>query len=284
MDLEKYKNIKNIYRFFSQDDYNFTGLASQYLWFSKVDAFNDPFENEIIRGDFDFSKLSKEELVNFFKTNETITFGDPTSEDSFRAKDIDLERLLEEKYEEIIPKVNDIVLEHAYSLQSKYFHCLSHDQGDVHPLENRLLWSHYASGLRGFVIEFNVDAILNSINNINSDKFIGCGLISYIEHNYDEFIKGEILKEESLNINDMLFNKHPDWEYESEIRLISDAEKLFYHPESISRIIVGDKMAAENREHIYRIALSKGIESKLYVATIDRGNFTINVTKGLYKN
>ncbi|GAA4649688.1 hypothetical protein GCM10023116_19670 [Kistimonas scapharcae] len=51
------QKINKVYRFFSDEEHNFRGLAESYLWFSEVDNFNDPFEVVIKSGDFDFKQL-----------------------------------------------------------------------------------------------------------------------------------------------------------------------------------------------------------------------------------
>ncbi|WP_029836709.1 DUF2971 domain-containing protein, partial [Vibrio parahaemolyticus] len=35
---------------------------------------------------------------------------------------------------------------------------------NLSPMSNRLMWSHYANGLRGFVIEFEKEALIDSLD------------------------------------------------------------------------------------------------------------------------
>lgn len=277
MDHEIFRKIKNVYRFFSFEDYNFKGLEEGYLWCSKVEDFNDPFENFIKEGDFDLRNLSKVDLVAFLESNQLVTYQDPSAGIVANSKLLDLHKLVESRYEEIIPQINKAIITSANMLQNKYFHCLSHDAGTENPLSERLLWSHYASGLRGFVIEYDLDRLLDCLSRKNGNNFIGTHLIDYVSSNFESFINSCIENGRPVMINDFLFTKHVDWNYENEIRLISASEKLDYSIDCMKRIVVGEKMSKANRQRIFEIVHSKGLIDRLFTAYVKRDDISIQL-------
>ncbi|GAA4649603.1 hypothetical protein GCM10023116_18770 [Kistimonas scapharcae] len=138
--------------------------------------------------------------------------------------DEQLERFVVEKYHELVETLNVIVLEIIKQKQNNKFHCMAHD-ANIKPLESRLMWSHYSNGLRGFVIEFDFNSMLESIANKNNDDFSGYTLINYTELGFTDYIKSVIDAGKPLFADRMLFSKHVDWKYENELRLICKYSK-----------------------------------------------------------
>lgn len=283
MDFDKFNKINKIYRFFGLEDHNVTGLEEEYLWCSKVEDFNDPFEHKIIKEDFDFRRFSREEISVFLESNPTITYIDVETKKEAHVTDLDLNKLTDEQLTSISISLNKVTLESANKLQNSYFHCLSHDACDIHPLDNRLLWSHYASGLRGFVIEFDIDLLLNSIAELNPQLFIGCHLIDYLSTDFETLIKETISESSKLLINDFLFTKHENWKYEEELRLISETQSLKYNKNCITRVIAGEKMSIKSKLKLSKILEAKNLESKLFTASIRRNDFSIHISPCVFK-
>ncbi|NQY62141.1 MAG: DUF2971 domain-containing protein [Alteromonadaceae bacterium] len=275
------KKINKVYRFFSDDDYNFEGVAESYLWFSEVKKFNDPFEVIIKKGDFDFQQLSFIQLKAFLLCNDGISLNDQGTGRGYTIGDLseeNLHLLITKKFDELSKALNEIVLGIINKKQHNKFHCLAHD-AKIKPLENRLMWSHYASGLRGFVLEFEFDPILDSLANENGDAFDGYTLINYTELGFNDYIKSVIDNDKPLFADRMLFSKHTDWQYENELRLICSKEKSFYDPLCISRVIIGQKMLSDKKENLIRILTEKGLMSKTYITSFDRQDFSISIEK-----
>ncbi|MGF1903427.1 DUF2971 domain-containing protein [Aliivibrio sifiae] len=273
------QKINKVYRFFSDEEHNFQGLAESYLWFSEIDKFNDPFEVVINSEDFDFRQLSSAQLKAFLLSNKGITFGDPDTDNSYVIGDFsdeELGRFVVEQYHVLVNALNVIVLEIIKQKQNNKFHCLVHD-ANIKPLESRLMWSHYSNGLRGFVIEFDFDPVLTSIAHKSNDDFGGYTLINYTELGFTDYIKSVIDSGKPLFADRMLFSKHIDWKYENELRLICSNEKVFYDSSCISRIIIGQKMLPEKMNDLMRLLKSKGLQSKTYITCFDRQDFSINI-------
>lgn len=284
MDSDKFNNINFVYRFFGKERHNLTGFKEEYLWCSRLEAFNDPFENVISEEDFDFRNFSLEEIKVFLESNPQIKYRDGNSKQEADVSCLDLSKLSDSQIENVCNDLNEATVSSANTLQTSKFHCLSHDACDPKPLDNRLLWSHYASGLRGFVIEFDLDELLNSMSSENGDTFFGCHLIDYMNTDFETFIKSTVKDRSKLMLNDFLFTKHVDWEYENELRLISRENKLKYSKSCINRIIVGEKMSLGNKVRLHKIAKSKGLDDRLFTASIRRSDFSIQLTPCKLKN
>ncbi|MFA0113984.1 DUF2971 domain-containing protein [Vibrio sp. 10N.261.46.E11] len=278
-DIEK---IDKVYRFLSDAKYNIEGFSQDYLWFSELDRFNDPFELVVKEGDFNFTKLSHQQLKSFLLSNSGITFGDPESPaKSYSISDFSdkqLEKLVVEKFDEVASALNVIVLDIINKKQNNKFHSLAHD-ANTQPLENRLMWSHYTNGLRGFVIEFYLDPLLASIASKASSSFGGYTLMNYTALNFDNYIKETIDSGKPLYADRMLFSKHLDWSYEEELRLICAEQKNTYDKSCISRVIIGEKMDPNKKRDLIGIIKSKGLLDKTYVTSIDRKDYSINICK-----
>ncbi|EHR0555888.1 DUF2971 domain-containing protein [Vibrio parahaemolyticus] len=277
IDMKKFSGIKKVYRFFGKEDYNFKGLEKSYLWCSKVDDFNDPLENTLTNSNFNISKLNNEELVLFFESNPGIELVDSESEKVIKLKDLDLHKLFEHRGAEITQTLNEIIIAHAEMIQVKKFHCLSHDNGGEHPLESKLLWAHYASGLRGFAIEFDIDFLLNSLSENNEGVFLGCGLMTYSDKDYISIVKEKIKNNDWLDIMDLLFNKLPEWSYEKELRIISEKNEINYDPQIISKLIIGEKISDENKDKIIEFATTHNITERLFLAKVNNQKRSIEV-------
>ncbi|MEZ8230693.1 DUF2971 domain-containing protein [Vibrio splendidus] len=278
-DIER---IDKVYRFLSDAEHNIEGFSQDYLWFSELSRFNDPFELVIKEGDFNFTNLSPQQLKSFLLSNPGIIFGDskyPTK--SYAISDFSDEQLeifVIEKFDEMANALNFIVLDIINQKQNNKFHSLAHD-ANTKPLENRLMWSHYTNGLRGFVIEFCLDPLLESVASKVGSSFGGYTLMNYTVLNFDNYIKETIDSGKPLYADRMLFSKHLDWNYEDELRLICAQPKATYDKSCISRVIIGEKMDSKKKRDLIGIIKSKGILDKTYVTSIDRKDYSINICK-----
>ncbi|EKN3609484.1 DUF2971 domain-containing protein [Yersinia enterocolitica] len=279
-ELEK---ITNIYHFYSNKPYNFDSVRDDYIWFSELTDFNDPFEVIVKEGDFDFNTLNKKQFTKFLMCNPFIEIADKDTGNSFNPSKYPENivcKLVDERFTELATPINNIVMQTIDEKQKNKFQCFTHDIKN-NPLQNRLMWSHYSDGLRGFVIEFNFDGLLDSLSKHNPRNFGGYTLMNYTNFGFNDYIKAVIDSKKPLFIDRMLFTKHLDWCYENEVRILCTQNKGFYDATCISRIIIGKKMPQENREELINILDRKGLLSKTHVATFNRDNFTLDVSESL---
>jgi len=75
----------------------------------------------------------------------------------------------------------------------------------------------------------------------------------------------------------VVLTKSPEWEYEQELRIIADTNKVYYDPSSIKSIVLGQKMAKEKLNTIMAVIHSLGLTDKVKVAIIDRKTFDLDI-------
>lgn len=275
-----FNEINNLYRFFNDEDYNLNGIELSYLWFNELDKFNDPFETVIQKSDIDLDSLSCEELALFCKINEGLSWNDQESGEIHYSRDLPyegLKKFISNNKATVVNQLNDYVLQVIYEMQKKKFHCLVHDIKNK-PLQSRLMWSHYSNGMRGFVVEFDCDLLLNSQHLLNS-SFGGMSDINYMDLAFNEYIRVKTNSEEPLFLKNVIFTKHSDWKYENEVRLIGGENKMYYDTTAIKRIVIGEKMPQQKLSRLLRFIESEGFQNKTYVAKVERRSFSISVQK-----
>lgn len=157
----------------------------------------------------------------------------------------------------------------------------NNEYGDV--LKNRLMWSHYADGLRGFCIEFNKKMLMKGITeNLGEEIF-------FSEMKYGQLKKfsfEELAINSARNINsgtnvfsigDIASLKSEEWAYESEFRLLTELCSEVKIPiESIASITVGVKMSHTKSTTLKSILQGiPKLKCSLYEAYIDKDTFEI---------
>jgi hypothetical protein len=84
------------------------------------------------------------------------------------------------------------------------------------------MWSQYANGHRGFVIEFKPDFYTYDCMKSTPDKYCEFGRVKYVDDyhiNIDKFIKNGEINISQLN-HELFFNKVSRWKLEDEYRLV----------------------------------------------------------------
>lgn len=291
LDLEKYKmdeflksqigKISKITHFYKDTENDFNSIENDYIWFSNLLDFNDPFEVNIQEGDIDFKVLSQSQMVAFIINNPFLQIGDKDGKviiSSESGRDI-IELFVERYFKQLQEPLNGIVMGEIKRLQRNKFQCFCHDAFDKDIAKSKLMWSHYARGLRGFAIEFEFDPLLDSMSKLNSGYFNGYTLINYTELGFNDYILNVTESAQPLYIDRIMFTKHIDWQYEQEVRIMVERNQGYYNSSCISRIIVGQKMEDKDKERMKDILEKKGLKDKLYIANFDRRDFSIHFEK-----
>lgn len=188
----------------------------------------------------------------------------------------------------------------AFSFDHARITCFSDE------INNLLMWSHYADGLRGFCIEFNESEIFEEDSNIflvdvnytNKPPLIDT--LEYaviqdqydyaVEHGYEEY-EGELRRFE-LNeiIRTAVASKPKEWEYEKERRLViitPDENKqpiLHKYPlKSIKAIILGEKMDADFKVKISQILFDLGLPIETRMAIRSKDTYKIDIVNSNFQ-
>lgn len=283
--------MTSLYRFFSCSEFSkgtslnrdIDALASSYLWFSRVCDFNDPFEGLYIeqlefRRPEDIADSELEVLllaaskrkggaVQKLKPEHDISKLQPV--EVFQQK-VKVSRSIESSLTETL---SDIKIKSCIC-------CFNKDWKSNKVLENKLMWSHYANGLRGMAIEFDGEALDLSLEELNNEDIQG-GEVDYSGLTGVDAI--ELMVEYASlregGISKVLLKKCSEWKYEQEHRLVALSNKLFYSPSSIRSITVGQRMECISRGELLRVLKELGLIEKLQVAVIDKKTFNINIQR-----
>lgn len=124
--------------------------------------------------------------------------------------------------------------------------------------DNRLMWAHYSDSFRGFVAEFTTNGQddLDGLA-VRWTKFGPLLKVTY-QREPPQIVWG------GANMMECCCTKHSDWDYEREWRIIlplsvgaridgTTHRNISFPPETLRRVICGNRMAAEDRERLRRM-------------------------------
>lgn len=277
---------ESLYRFYSYTENDLHSLANSYLWFSKLEDYNDPFEgifSKEIYG-FDVGELSESELI--LSAKNLLSGGKYTK---LNVEEAMIQSKLQgefnvfkaEIYNAFINSVDKVLLK---DFREAFCYCFCRDDQNVPVVTNKQMWSHYADGLRGFLIEFEHDHLIESIEKLNKLK------IYYQTMEYEKLNKS-LAKEYFLNfsknkishehLTSMVCRKDEFWKYENELRYLTVTtenpdrqleNKHLFSFDSVKRVVIGGKMPCEKRNTLLAVLESMGIEieSQVWQATVNQ--------------
>ncbi|CDU14906.1 MULTISPECIES: DUF2971 domain-containing protein [Vibrio] len=274
----------SIYKFFPYNAHDLDALANNYLWFSHYSNFNDPFEDIFINN----------ALVNndtSFDLNKAIKMYKLISKDRIEA------HVIEQEILEMMEQ--DVFERHYHETMSKTFEgtqnefdrfvaeskacCFARDSIFGPALENRLMWSHYADGLRGFCVEYDKNMLIRGISEHIGQEVL-LSPMNYGELKTFNFSDILLQTAQSIDLNDKMFGigsiacfKSKEWEYESEFRLVTDvANSIEIPPQSILSITVGAKMPPLKLNTLKSILRgNQGISCEVHESYIDTKTFKL---------
>jgi hypothetical protein len=281
--------MTSLYRFFSCKDAHpenhtnrdIDALATSYLWFSKVADFNDPFEG--LYGEQltyrDARDITDDEA-------QTIMLGEAMGKGQ-TLLELDSKYIIAnltpvEIYLQKVRICSAIQTSLARFLKDATENhrvcCFNRNFGEKNALENKLMWSHYADGLRGMVIEFDDAQLDASLEGMNGERTQG-GIIDYSGFNSLDAVElmVEYARSRQGGIAKVLLRKCKEWEYEQEHRVVSLQNKMYYNPNSIKSITIGQRMQCSTRGELITVAHRLGLMDRLQVATINKKTFSIKV-------
>lgn len=272
-----------LYRFFADNLNNFTALTSSYLWFSHIHDFNDPFEGctKELTYYVDADSFSDADFITMFKNSSAV----PNSSRLEREK-ILLARMRQGQKEwrrfkdEMLNVFAESHKRVMKSFEDDYYWCCFSTASEQlpDPASSQLMWSHYANGLRGFVIEFDKQSLLDSLDAHHGEDVLMTRIV------YDNLkpmdFHAELANLTSRNASELERLgglKSKEWEYESEFRIGARGNLVNYSPETIVRVIIGDKMSSESRALIQSILRGHDELKRVpvEVAYVDRRDYRI---------
>jgi hypothetical protein len=279
---------ENIFRFYGNRDFDLDSLANSYLWFSKIEEFNDPFEGMYEERVLfpDVQSFSIEEAISFYHKLDAAEWKGTgkktqplgvnvesmlkTSKGRYALRTIACDTLREETLNQF-----NIAKHHLYHC------CFVFNKGEEFALENKLMWSHYGAGLRGFVVEYSTKHV-EALFSDGKPVTVNGQMISYEKYTKDMITKimyNFISGEDEYGIGRIINTKSPEWKYENEIRLVCEAQVVNYNKDIISSITIGERMSKIKRTTLLAIINSLGLDVVKFVrfACIDKVSLNIKI-------
>ncbi len=184
---------------------------------------------------------------------------------------------------------------HAYSsmddFKDKLTNTLGHSQtSGIYSLSknhlDELLWAHYANSHKGFCIEYDLD-ILFKLNNemVFNKKELLCFDINYEDNPYSLSADDmNNIKDTTTFMNKLLGYKSTKWNYEDEVRIISNQSgKINYDYRAVKSIYFGLKMEKEQENKIMEKLQGRGINYYKIRLKNNTYKFDTELVEDLYK-
>lgn len=279
-------SMANLYRFFSVSDYTIDSVDKQYLYFSDLKDFNDPFEELFIAK----TNIPEPESIadgKLISIHQKIRSYNPTAKvyTNEEFTDMLLKGVSLTPFKNQLLKLTFSSLEEQYELLvTNKKHCcfIQNSSNPVEKaLESKLMWSHYADGLRGFVIEFDSSQLLESLQSA-SDNHISSGDMYYgdlasisVLETFEKFLdEGR----EAPYLSKVLKAKSSEWSYENEFRISSLKQKVSYEIACVRSVTFGAKMPPTQLQSLVHLLKKNGVpKDKLKYATINRATYNIDI-------
>ena len=274
---------QSLYRFFSLNDNSLNSLENLYLYFSKLKDFNDPFEGTQSRMLME-PKISDLTDGDFIKLQRFLLKGQQAD---IEEKLIKLfmhggKEHINEVKQGYLNDLYGIFIDNYETVNEDYFCCFAQDKY-CSALKNKLMWSHYSDGMRGFCIEFDKSKLIDSLSKKNNQ------LIGMIPITYSDFYKVNIV-DSALEImsnhengtrliskaSNAITVKPKEWEYENEFRLQLNNNFGYFDLECIKSITFGFKADTSKVQQIIKSLSSSNI--KFQLAKLADDSFDIDLT------
>lgn len=265
IDKKEFSFDSMLYRFRSDSEYNFDALLKNEMFAATPNILNDPLDCPIT---YNPDKLYKKLLrrKNFAKKYAKLIFPsslekrEPSSFESYKEYQSYYDSIYQEARTKLFDcKYASVVKGYICALATKIIYKVRECFGIVSfslTYGSGVMWSHYASNYKGFVVAYNLLEFNETVNTlIEKDYFLKqfremCGLYKINYVSTEEIVDGTDLMYEIIcknmsnkyKYNEMmdfiLETKHKDllikllttkdksWDYEKEVRLIFPREEL----------------------------------------------------------
>lgn len=243
---------RRVFKFRDGNENDLDAFYENYMWFSNFSDLNDPYEGYASFSDEGLDDDFREEfLAEIYAKNPQ-----PNTSAKLEAKTYrdNYENETGTKFSEFVDSKAIEVIESFYSEHKADCKILSLSVARDHheypiPLNNMLMWSHYANGFKGFCVEYDFDKLKSSIESENNIE-LASSPVKYSTDGNLPIIKMKTFmqsaiddsRDASLEILEAFTKKEQSWEYENEVRFISNlGGKLYYKPECINAIYISEK-------------------------------------------
>jgi len=263
-----------ISKFFTYNENSIQAMSEPYLWFSTLDAFNDPFEGAIELE----STGEPMEWLNVAQMIEKRYPGDSGyalmaaamrqswSSGGFETREIFTNHL----------KKRFIERSKAYG-----YCCLVNDH-EIVDESDILMWGHYGNGLKGFKVIFDSKMLIASLPTDIARAPILYGksiptldILQHSRASAGAMQDGEKAKA-VLDATTHIRTKHHAWSYEKEYRFISPTPGAHkFASSSIKQVVFGEKMPASQRKVLSSVLTANSPDIVFLTAKVSKGSYDL---------
>lgn len=277
------KNIR-VFKFRAGNENDLDSVFEDYLWFSSLSALNDPYEgyssfsvegvDDDFREKFLASVFAKEPNDSISPEQEAKTY----REEYEKGTGVKFSEYVDSKASQIVESYYD---EHKNDFKILSLSLAIDDHQHPAPLNNMLMWSHYANGFKGFCVEYDFEKLKASIEQRNGIelanspvKYAVDGKLPIIK--LKTFMQSAIddSRECSHEILEAFTRKEQSWAYENEVRFISEqGGKLLYEPSCINAIYIAEKAPNWLKSNLMSNVALKKSNIKIYLVALHSSEY-----------
>ncbi|MES9901890.1 MAG: DUF2971 domain-containing protein [Sedimenticola sp.] len=256
-------DVTRLYKFMPWSDRVKALIENEEIWFSRMDAFNDPFEgiysvNRNMEA-FQFAALA----FKHYQNNDGIGWSD-------------ISKLLSEKVvNEDLSIKEDALIQLDCAVDSMIDEVRGIGILSLSEVaDSILMWSHYADNHKGICIEFERELLELSGDSKH------CRPVQY-STDYPQPRVRDLLADEHLLTTQVVYTKAAEWSYEKEWRIWAEkGNTLRKTPGKIRSIILGASWDGD-LDKVYEMAMGNSIKLKL--AKKIEGRYEIEITPYIRK-
>lgn len=169
------------------------------------------------------------------------------------------------------------------------FGVLSMAKGDSNEVEQSpFMWAHYGNQLKGFCLVFHFEEF---VENIESDLYLNDDVKYVNGRSFPSLTNSDSGLEEVPGTNfkadnkkrvcrSCFFQKPKEFSNEKEYRFLSEESGLKrYHADSLSKIIIGDRMDISDKVILLNFLENLGFSKKVEYATTKDNSFKVHTEK-----
>ncbi|WP_425654728.1 DUF2971 domain-containing protein [Vibrio campbellii] len=273
------------YKFRQVNDYSLSALENCQLWFDKLSNQNDPFEGgyKLTFSPTAEQRAAIDKYFNHPKQKQLgIIFEATGLQNPASCSPIELsEYYIRALAQKAVRHLQECLI---CSMSSSN----THDTDDVKdPIENTLMWGHYAGGLRGFCLVFDEEKITHSIFE-NTQRQAYPTAVRYSDEpanfeatNIVTITNNIFAPNTDADILQMLLSvsatKSLDWKGENEVRFLSHSgeQLVSYEAQALVKVIIGDKMPSEDKAKLKAILDAKYPHIEIKTAKTKRESYEL---------
>lgn len=250
-----------LYKYQSCNEYAIANLRQGCLWFSKPEAFNDPFDCDI---NFTITDITEENISSLFNTYLVQA----PDKKAFLAK-YGVNGSFNDRFRNDIVNFATITTE---LIKKKLWSqigvaCFAEDNDHI------LMWSHYANAHQGFCLEF--DTSFAPFSEAGADHSLK---VHYSRLNKYPSLSLVDIQHESLPSlsRALLGTKSMHWSYEKEWRMFSSNgnKEYSYNKSALTGIYFGCKMKDDDKAKIASILANSS--TRFYQMQRSRSEFSLS--------